>query len=99
MSSRLVLGKSTKAKARLEALLRVIDWLTGGFTTADWAKVPSWPWAVRQSPRALGCVADGRGDASGGGGYGEAPPVDRVRPGRRVNEKPFCDGGRGASLF
>src|ERR1051325_1437199 len=91
MSSRFVLGNNTKAKARLEALLRVIDWLTGGVTTADWTKTPSWSWAARPSPRASGCAADDRVGVSGAGGWCDATP--HLDPDRSWNgiERPRCD--------
>src|SRR6266545_2672393 len=99
MSSRFVLGNSTKAKARLEALLRVIDWLTGGVTTADWTKAPSWSWASRPSPRASGCAADGRGGVSGAAGCGEAtPPPDPDRSWNGI-ERALCDRDGGGAFF
>src|SRR6185503_8800091 len=92
MSSRFVLGRSTKAKARLEALLRVIDWLTSGVTTADWTMAPSWSRACRPSRRASGCAADARGAASGAGGCDEAtPPHPRDRSRREGIEQRLCD--------
>src|SRR5213592_4368567 len=92
MSSRFDLGKSTKAKARLEALLRVIDWLIGGVTAADWTKAPSWSWANRPSQRASGCAADAHGDVSGAGGCGDGAPLQpRNRPRRERNETWPCD--------
>src|SRR2546425_3356133 len=100
MSSRFVLGNSTKAKARLEALLRVIDWLTGGVTTADWTKAPSWSWASRPSQRASGCAADARGGVSDAGGRGDAaPPHPPDRTLREGNEKLPCDRDGGVFCF
>src|SRR6266571_7447112 len=100
MSSRFVLGNSTKAKARLEALLRVIDWLTSGVTTADWTKAPSWSWANRPSHRASGCAADAHVDVSDAGGRGDAAPPhppDRTR--RERNEKLLCDCDGGGVFY
>src|SRR2546427_13046803 len=100
MSSRFDLGKSTKAKARLEALLRVIDWLTGGVTTADWTKAPSWSWANRPSQQASGCAADARGDVSDAGGHGDAArPHHPDQTRREGNAKPLCDRDAGAFFF
>ena len=100
MSSRFDLGNSTKAKARLEALLRVIDWLTGGVTTADWTKAPSWSWANRPSQRASGCAADARGDVSDAGAYGDAArPHHPDQTRQEGNEKPLCDRDGGAFFF
>src|SRR5438128_8609696 len=97
MSSRFVLGNNTKAKARLEALLRVIDWLTSGVTTADWTKAPSWSWANRPSPRASGCAADVHGDVSDDAGCGDAAsprPPDQTRRGGWESALCKCaDGG------
>src|SRR5437867_223953 len=65
MPLRLAFGRSTNARARLEALLRVIDWLTCALTTADWRSALFWTGANLQSRPAWGCAGDGRG-ASGG---------------------------------
>src|SRR6266516_3251226 len=92
MSSRFDLGNSTKAKARLEALLREIDWLTGGATTAEWAQAPSWSGANRPSRRASGCAADAHGDVSDAGDHGDAAhPHHPDKTRREGNEKPLCD--------
>src|SRR5213075_920262 len=100
MSSRFGLGNNTKAKARLEALLRVIDWLTGGVTTADWTKSPSCWWANRRSPRGLDCAADGRGGVSGAGGFGDAaPPQGPGQPRQEGHEKLLCDRDDGSAFF
>src|SRR5882762_1792657 len=64
MPLRLAFGRSTNARARLEALLRVIDWLTWALTTADWRSARFWTGANLQSPPASGCADDVRG-ASG----------------------------------
>src|SRR6266516_2583849 len=99
MSSRFDLGNSTNAKARLEALLRVIDWLTGSVTTADWTKGPSWSWAGRPSPRASGCAADGRGAVSDAGGYGDATPPQVPDRRRKGMARPLCDRDGGGAFF
>src|SRR5213596_2008659 len=99
MSSRFVLGSSTKAKARLEALLRVIDWLTSGVSTADWTKAPSWSWANRRSRRASGCAAGGHGGVFDAGGYGDAPPPHPDQTRRGGNERPLCDRDSGGVFF
>src|SRR5881394_2503607 len=100
MSSRLVLGKSTNAKARLEALLRVIDWLTSGVTAADGTMAPSWSWACRPSRRGSDCAADVRADVSGAGGSGDAaPPHPPDRTQREGNEIQLCDCDDGVFYF
>src|SRR6266480_4172296 len=70
MPLRLAFGRSTNARARLDALLRVIDWLTWALTTAGWRSALFWTGASLQSRPASGCADDGRG-ASGVSGAGD----------------------------
>src|SRR6266850_4498507 len=71
MPSRLARGKSTNARARLEALLRVMDWLTCALTAADWTVPVVWAAADHRfqpvSDYANGGRAAGAADAGGDG--------------------------------
>src|SRR2546423_13484416 len=73
MPLRLAFGRSTNARARLEAPLRVIDWLTCALTAAGWRTALFWTGVSLQSRPASGCADDGRGASAvsgdGRGGY------------------------------
>src|SRR5438876_11830533 len=80
MSSRLSRGSSTKANARLEALLRVIDWLTSAVTAADLDSARLWGEADRRSRPGSDCAG---GDRGGGGVSGAGGHPERAFPPRR----------------
>src|SRR6185295_1807210 len=98
MPSRLARGRSTKANARLEALLRVIDWLTCTLTGADWTARAAWAAAGLPSRPVSDFASgghDGDGDGDGGGGRGDDAPPHLHRMSPAAEETPlFVRGGR-----
>src|SRR2546430_12832981 len=88
MPWRLAFGRSTNARARLEALLRVIDWLTCALTAAGWRSSLFWTGGSLQSRPASGFGDDGRG-ASGVSGDGRGGCVRRL----------LCPGARRRQAF
>src|SRR5687767_13393977 len=107
MPSRLALGRRTNARARLEALRRVMDWLTGVFTRKARKALRVWPAEGPRFAPAWDCADDDRG--GGGGDDGDVrhagrqfpPPHSRSplrprSPGSRVRVEDD-DGAGGAS--
>src|SRR2546430_17676698 len=103
MPSRLSRGNSTNARARLEALLRVIDWLTCALTAAGWRAALLWAGAAPRFRPASGCGGDGRGDDAVGGAGGRRGagrgPLLRPGPGPGRGRPVVPGGGEGGGFF
>src|SRR5712671_1081865 len=100
MPSRFSRGSSTNARARLEALLRVIDWLTWGLTTASGDSARFLEGATRRSRPGSDCAGDDCGEDVGGGGDDDEDgrpdavlrPADPGSEGRTARD-PLCARG------